>query len=39
MVIMGAHLTIQPTLAALELNIFQKKSKNLWEKKYHNKHL
>ena len=28
---MGAHLTMQSTLATLELNIFQKKFKNFWE--------
>ena len=33
MVIMGAHLTMQPTLTALELNIFQKKLKNSKETK------
>ena len=33
MVKMAAHLTMQATLAALELNIFQKKFKNSWETK------
>ena len=31
MVIMGAHLMIEPTLTALDLNTFQMKSKNSWE--------
>ena len=33
MVLMGAHLIMQPTLTALELDIFQKKLKGLEETK------
>ena len=44
MVIMGAHLTMQSTLTALDLDIFHNRSKHLWKtntynKYFHNKYL
>ena len=40
MIIIEAHITMQPTLTALKLNIFEKKFKNSYRKqKYHKKYL
>ena len=36
---MGTHLTMQPTLTALELNTFQKNKKIHRKQKYYNKYL